>query len=213
MALQPFVGPWPLFQFGWAPEPVWMTWRRENSWPYRDSKSDPSVVQPVASRYTDWAIPAPTHLHLVPRSRMVELYLHFTIYLYGIMLNLLGTGTALPYKYNPQHFFSERDCIRVLITEIETKSHTHTKQVKLSINVCLQRCKIANEALWKFVCFTVHRVLWLKSLTSRVGPLVERFLKCLQSKAESAPQQVALACSLMNSPAPHQRTTALERTA
>jgi hypothetical protein len=33
--------------------------RRENSWPYRDSNSDPSVVQPVASRYTDYAIPAP----------------------------------------------------------------------------------------------------------------------------------------------------------
>jgi hypothetical protein len=36
----------------------WTTWRRENSWPYRDSNPDPSVVQPVASRCTDWAIPA-----------------------------------------------------------------------------------------------------------------------------------------------------------
>jgi hypothetical protein len=27
---------------------------------YRDSKSNPSVVQPVASRYTDYSIPAPT---------------------------------------------------------------------------------------------------------------------------------------------------------
>jgi hypothetical protein len=33
--------------------------RGENSWPYRDSNSDLSVVQPVASRYTDYAIPAP----------------------------------------------------------------------------------------------------------------------------------------------------------
>jgi hypothetical protein len=35
-----------------APEPVWTAWRRENSWSYRDSNSDPAVVQPVASRYT-----------------------------------------------------------------------------------------------------------------------------------------------------------------
>jgi hypothetical protein len=38
---------------------LWTTWRRENSRSYRDSNSDPSVVQPVASRYTDCAIPAP----------------------------------------------------------------------------------------------------------------------------------------------------------
>jgi hypothetical protein len=38
---------------------VWTKWRRENSWPYRDSNSDPSVVQPVTIRYTDYAIPAP----------------------------------------------------------------------------------------------------------------------------------------------------------
>jgi hypothetical protein len=32
---------------------------KRNSWLYRDSNSDSSVAQPVASRYTDWAIPAP----------------------------------------------------------------------------------------------------------------------------------------------------------
>jgi hypothetical protein len=32
--------------------------RGENSWPYQDANSNPSVVQLVASRYTDWAIPA-----------------------------------------------------------------------------------------------------------------------------------------------------------
>jgi hypothetical protein len=42
---------------GWVgPVPVWTTWKRENSLPYRDSKSDSSAVQPVASRYTDCAI-------------------------------------------------------------------------------------------------------------------------------------------------------------
>jgi hypothetical protein len=35
----------------------------ENAWPYRDSNSDPSFIQPVASRYTDWAIPAPLQLY------------------------------------------------------------------------------------------------------------------------------------------------------
>jgi hypothetical protein len=48
------------YEAGWTPEPVWTVWRSENSWPHRDSNSDLSVVQPVASRYTDYAIPAPS---------------------------------------------------------------------------------------------------------------------------------------------------------
>jgi hypothetical protein len=36
-------------EVGWTPEPVCMTCTRENSWPYRDSNSDSSVVQTVAS--------------------------------------------------------------------------------------------------------------------------------------------------------------------
>jgi hypothetical protein len=46
-------------EVGWAPVPVWTKRRKENSWLQRDSKSDPSVVQFVASRYTDYALPAP----------------------------------------------------------------------------------------------------------------------------------------------------------
>jgi hypothetical protein len=49
-------------EVGWTAEPVWTIWRGENSLPYRDSNSDPSVVQPVASHYTDYAIPGPTSL-------------------------------------------------------------------------------------------------------------------------------------------------------
>jgi hypothetical protein len=43
---------------GWASETLWTLWRRENSWPYRDSKCDLSVVQPIASLYTNYIIPA-----------------------------------------------------------------------------------------------------------------------------------------------------------
>jgi hypothetical protein len=45
---------------GWVgTEPVWTTWRRENSLPYQGLNSDPLVVQPIASHYTNYAIPAP----------------------------------------------------------------------------------------------------------------------------------------------------------
>jgi hypothetical protein len=50
------------------------SWRRGgNSWPYRDSNSDPSVVQPVASRYTNYAIPTQDSPHGV-------IYYHYLIY-------------------------------------------------------------------------------------------------------------------------------------
>jgi hypothetical protein len=48
------------YEAAWTPRPVWTTWRRDNSWFYRDSNSKHLVVQPVANRYTDYAIPAPT---------------------------------------------------------------------------------------------------------------------------------------------------------
>jgi hypothetical protein len=38
------------YEVGWTLEPVWTTWREEESCPYRNSNSDPSAVQPMASR-------------------------------------------------------------------------------------------------------------------------------------------------------------------
>jgi hypothetical protein len=35
------------------------TGRGENYWPYQECNSNPLVAQPVASRYNDYAIPAP----------------------------------------------------------------------------------------------------------------------------------------------------------
>jgi hypothetical protein len=45
-----------VWEVGWTPEPVWAIWRSKNPRPYRDSNSDTSVVQPEASRYTDYTI-------------------------------------------------------------------------------------------------------------------------------------------------------------
>jgi hypothetical protein len=36
------------------------------------------------------------HLHLMPRSRMVKLHLHYPIRLHGVVLNSLSTGTTSP---------------------------------------------------------------------------------------------------------------------
>jgi hypothetical protein len=41
------------YEDGWVPEPVWMIWGSESSWPYWDSNSELSVIQPVASGYTN----------------------------------------------------------------------------------------------------------------------------------------------------------------
>jgi hypothetical protein len=43
---------------GWAPEPIWITWRGEKYCSYRDSNSKPLAVKRVLSPYTDCAIPA-----------------------------------------------------------------------------------------------------------------------------------------------------------
>jgi hypothetical protein len=65
---------------GWAPEPGWMTRRREKFGPYRNS--DPLVFQPIASRYNDYANPAhnintvPGWRYLLGYNRLSHLIFH-----------------------------------------------------------------------------------------------------------------------------------------
>jgi hypothetical protein len=62
--------------------------RRENSWPYRDSNSDPSAVQSVGSRYTDWAILAPNVLGMVALARTLCLQMSVPVFLqWGMRFN------------------------------------------------------------------------------------------------------------------------------
>jgi hypothetical protein len=57
----------------WAPEAVWMTWRRWKSRPYRVSNSEPSAVQPVASCCADCAVAAKAPCTLSKFGNVVEL--------------------------------------------------------------------------------------------------------------------------------------------
>jgi hypothetical protein len=63
---------YPLTKAAWVPEPVWMIWRSEHSWPYRDLTSDPSVIQlTLLSRTTSpnsTCISRPTILWDMPSS-------------------------------------------------------------------------------------------------------------------------------------------------
>jgi hypothetical protein len=59
--------------------------RKRKSYPYKDSNSESYAVHPVASRYTDCAIPAQTSAWYLGYECM-ELYVHFPIRLHGVEL-------------------------------------------------------------------------------------------------------------------------------
>jgi hypothetical protein len=69
-----------------------------------------------------------THLHLLPRSRNVELYLPPSYVFMGLMLNQLSTGTALPFK---DFKFCMKYRGSVIISLYYSKSDIHSKSLHL----------------------------------------------------------------------------------
>jgi hypothetical protein len=81
-----------------------MTWSRNNSWAHRYSNSDLSVVQPVASRYTDNATLAPCCYNYSS--------LYNPIQLFGFNFNLVyGFWTLAGTQYTATG--GEVSCMRV----------------------------------------------------------------------------------------------------
>jgi hypothetical protein len=88
------------YEAGWVPEPVWTLWRRQNSWPYRDSNSDPSAVHHRYPGSLERAINASNSerseiamLHRQPLfplfDCLVELASQTSVYLHALALHLL----------------------------------------------------------------------------------------------------------------------------
>jgi hypothetical protein len=107
-------------------------WRRENSWPYRDSNSDSSVSQPVVSRYTDWAIPAPTWKRSNEEKRE---WSRTTLVGFAILINSGHYGRAI-YSPRPLEYWDGG-----------FEFHTWTDIYPLFSCVCLLSCVVRRRAI------------------------------------------------------------------
>jgi hypothetical protein len=80
----------------------------KNSWNYRDSNSDPSVVQPITRRYTDYAIPN--------LSSLCTESLIFTVYVIVVIINACCySGWCWISDSLRQCFFFNFHCWRVVL--------------------------------------------------------------------------------------------------
>jgi hypothetical protein len=87
--------------------------------------------------YCGQGVKLSTHLHLVLRSRMVQLYLHSPIHLHSIVLNELGTG-ILPYltslmKWTYKYCHTSKNEYNITTNKLR---NSHFLWLTLSIYIC-----------------------------------------------------------------------------
>jgi hypothetical protein len=74
----------------------------DDVWPYRDSNSDPSVVQPIASRYTDYAFPAPAPVRNSKKVGKERKFCWKSTYSIYFILNFDVPSLAYIWLYSPR---------------------------------------------------------------------------------------------------------------
>jgi hypothetical protein len=81
-----------------------------------------------------------THLHLVPRSRMVELHLSSPTHLHGLVFNQLNTRTTLPLSFWLIHFFREK-CLAIWRAYVTCLNVTHDLRFWMKYKCVIRRAE------------------------------------------------------------------------
>jgi hypothetical protein len=121
---------------------------------------DPRTVQPVVSRYTNWAT-RPTQMNVVPYSGLSQTFLEY------LFISFVRIGywqfIAVRYKFKRSMYFQELLVIggppiwRVAANILNKQSHKTDKGWSSSLRVGRGA---NNSSLWKWICFEISSWWW-----------------------------------------------------
>jgi hypothetical protein len=147
-------------------------WHAQNSYHYRDSNSDPSIVQPVASHYTDWAIPTLT--------RFFQLYPQALAFWLCTATRTLSSGLHSNHHMESSFFvyFITRPTrtfwSRKLITDHCTLS---VHSIQGTVIVYSKAMRIGCEQIKEGTCTILASEVYFQTLLQKVGSSYFRILK------------------------------------
>ena len=89
---------------------------------------DPRTVQPVASRYTDWAIPAPAHRHNTLKFYTVRLFNHYWV---PLRENALASSAIRPRPLQSGQHLPHPPTLRRLpiVPQLCSNSHNYESEI------------------------------------------------------------------------------------